>query len=335
MKTLSERAGLLIGSNSFKYAVGFLLPAVLVRLLSRSDYGTYQQLLLLGSIAVGVMPLGLSGSVYYFAHHKAAPKGPSLLVGQTLVLLTLSGAFSALAVILAAPFLARAMSNPALVTLIPLYAPYVFGIVASDAVVHTMIAHDHYRRAVVTEAIEAVVRAALLLLPTLFTGSVRALILAVSTYGVLRFFVFWSIVRPRPALPGRAGWGPTFAREQLAYGIPLSLSMLVGLFGGLFDKAIIAVSFGPEQYAIYSVGAIELPLDTILQASVANVLRATLPPLARSGDLDEMARLLRAAVRKLSLIVVPAFVFMMAFSREFVVTVFTAKYVESVGIFPL
>lgn len=335
MKSLSERAGILIGSNAFKYAVGFLLPTVLVRLLSRSDYGTYQQLLLLGSIAVGVMPLGLSVSVYFFAHKRPPTDGRSLLAGQTLLLLSLSGAVSAAAVCLAAPWLARATSNPALVDLIPLYAPYVFGIVASDAVVHIMIAHDRYRRAVVVEALEAMLRATLLLLPTVLTGSVRALVIAVSTYGMLRFFVFWSVVKPRPALPGGRGWGPTFAREQLAYGIPLSLSMLVGLFGGLIDKAIIALSFGPEQYAIYSVGAIELPLDTILQASVANVLRASLPPLARDGNLGEMVRLVRAAVRKLSLIVVPAFVFMMAFSREFVVTAFTAKYVESVDIFRL
>jgi O-antigen/teichoic acid export membrane protein len=68
---------------------------------------------------------------------------------------------------------------------------------------------------------------------------------------------------------------------------------------------------------------------------VAAVLRATLPALARDGDTAEIARLLRAAVRKLSLIVLPAFVFMLSFSHDFVVLVFTPKYVESVQVFRL
>jgi O-antigen/teichoic acid export membrane protein len=323
-----------MASNAFKYAVGFGLQVVLVRLLSRQDYGSYQQLLLLGAIAVGVMPLGLPGSVYYFTH-RVGPQRQRLLVGQTLLTLFGTGLLSAVALRLAAPWIARAMNNPALAELIPLYSPYVLFYVASEAVVHILISQDSYRRAVLLEAVEAVLRAAILLVPLFLTGSVRILVLSVSTYALLRFVGFGLAVKPRPALPGSAAWGPTFLGEQLAYGIPLALSMLVSLLGNLLDKAIIALSFGPEQYAIYSVGAIELPLDVIFQASVANVLRATLPALARDGKLDEIARVLGAAVRKLALIVLPAFVFMMAFSHDFVVLVFTPKYVESVQVFRL
>jgi O-antigen/teichoic acid export membrane protein len=323
-----------MAGNAFKYAVGFGLQAVLVRLLTRADYGSYQQLLLLGAIAVGVMPLGLPGSVYYFTH-RVGPERQRLLVGQTLLTLFATGFLSAGLLRLAAPWIARAMNNPALDDLIPAYCPYVLFYVASEAAVHILISQDAYRRAVLLEAVEAVVRAAILLIPLFLTGSVRTLVLSVSAYALLRFVGFSAVVRPRPALPGSSAWGPTFLREQLAYGIPLALSMLVGLLGNLLDKAIIALSFGPEQYAIYSVGAIELPLDVIFQASVANVLRATLPALARDGQLDEIARVLRAAVRKLSLIVLPAFVFMLAFSYDFVVLVFTPKYVESVQVFRL
>jgi O-antigen/teichoic acid export membrane protein len=334
LKSLSHRAGLLMAGNAFKYAVGFGLQVVLVRLLSKQDYGSYQQLLLLGAVAVGVMPLGLPGSVYYFAH-RVGRERQRLLVAQTLLTLFGTGLLSAVLLWLAAPWIARAMNNPALTDLVPLYAPYVLFYVASEAAVHVLISQDHYRRAVLLEAAEAMARAGILLVPLLLTGSVRTLVLSVSAYAVLRFVGFGLAVKPRPAVPGGSGWGPTFVGEQLAYGVPLALSMLVGLLGNLLDKAIIALSFGPEQYAIYSVGALELPLDVIFQASVANVLRASLPGLARDGQLDEIARVLRAAVRKLSLIVLPAFVFMLAFSHDFVVLVFTPEYVESVQVFRL
>ncbi len=335
MKSLSERAGWLIASNAFKYAVGIGLQMALVRILTRTDYGSYQQLLLVGSITVALMSLGLPGSVYYFVHRVPGERAGAL-VGQTILLMLASGSVAASGVWLAAPWLARAMKNPELAELVPLYWPYILFYIASDSVIHVLIAHDRYKRAVVTEMLEAALRAAILLLPPLLTGSVRALVIGVSAYAFLRFVGFWLVVRPRPRWPPRDAWaGPAGAAPQIAYGIPLALSTLVTLFGWILDKAIIAFSLGPERFATYAVGAIELPLDTILQGSVANVLRASLPPLARDGKLDEMARLLKAAVRKLSLMIFPAFAFMVVFSHDIIVLAFTPKYVDSVNVFRL
>ncbi len=44
--------------------------------------------------------------------------------------------------------------------------------------------------------------------------------------------------------------------------------------------------------AIYSVGALEIPLDVIFQGSVANVLRASLPALVRDGNRREIVRVI-------------------------------------------
>ena len=62
MRSLSNKAGLLILANGIKYAIGFILPMVLVRLLTKQDYGTYQQLSLVSSAATGIMVLGLPTS---------------------------------------------------------------------------------------------------------------------------------------------------------------------------------------------------------------------------------------------------------------------------------
>jgi O-antigen/teichoic acid export membrane protein len=335
LRSLSEKAGWLVASNAFKYAVGIGLQVALVRILTKADYGSYQQLLLVGSITVGLLSLGLPGSVYYFVHRVSRERAGAL-VGQTILLMLASGSVGAVAVWLSAPWLARSMKNPELAELVPLYAPYVLFYIASDSIIHVLIAHDRYKRAVVAEMAEAALRAAILLVPPLLTGSVRALVIGVSTYAFLRFAGFWLVVRPRPGWPPRdALTGPAGVAPQIAYGIPLALSTLITLFGWMLDKAIIAFSLGPERYATYAVGAIELPLDTILQGSVANVLRASLPPLARDGNLDEMARLLKAAVRKLSLIIFPAFAFMMAFSHDMIVLAFTPRYVDSVNVFRL
>src|SRR5438128_588793 len=65
MASLSDKAGFLITANFIKYAVGFVLPMLMVRVLNQSDYGTYQQLLLVNSMALGLLTLGLPSSIYY------------------------------------------------------------------------------------------------------------------------------------------------------------------------------------------------------------------------------------------------------------------------------
>jgi O-antigen/teichoic acid export membrane protein len=107
----------------------------------------------------------------------------------------------------------------------------------------------------------------------------------------------------------------------------------VGVLGGQLDRLIVAGAFTPVHYAIYSVGALSIPLDVIFQSSVADVLRASLPPLIQKGDMQEVTRLLRESVRKLALIMLPSFVFLIGHAGTFITLLFTNQYAESVTVF--
>jgi O-antigen/teichoic acid export membrane protein len=127
--------------------------------------------------------------------------------------------------------------------------------------------------------------------------------------------------------------GTTFIKEQLAYSLPMCMTSIVGLVAGMLDRMMIASSFSPADYATYAVGALEIPLDVIFQAAVANVLRASMPALVREGRLDEIVRLVRESVRKLSILVLPSFVFLLGYSYEFITLLFTKNYEGSVAVF--
>jgi O-antigen/teichoic acid export membrane protein len=76
-----------------------------------------------------------------------------------------------------------------------------------------------------------------------------------------------------------------------------------------------------------------LPFATIFQSAVANVLRAEMPALVRDGQLAEVVRIVRESTRKLSIIVLPSFVFLLAHSYEFITVLFTTSYARSVNVF--
>jgi O-antigen/teichoic acid export membrane protein len=331
--TLSDKAGFLIVANLIKYAVGFIMPMVLVRMLSQTEYGTYQQMLLISG-AFGILTLGLPVSIYYF-FPRQSQSGQAALVAQTTVMLTIAGVVAAIGIYLSAPMLAGSINNPTMVGLLQIFGISALFMIASEHAVHVWIAQDRYRLAVSFEVIETVVRVALLLLPLWLGFGFEGMVIAIVAYALLRFVARNGYLFAKSGL-SFAGWrNSTSALAQLAYSLPIALGSVAGMVGGIFNRGIIAVTFTPAQFAIYAVGALEIPLDSIFQASVANVLRASLPSLVRDGNYVEVVRLIRGAVRKLAIIVVPSFVFLFGYSYEFITTLFTHQYAESVVIFQI
>lgn len=332
MASLSDKAAFLIVANLIKYAVGFVMPMVLVRMLSKDDYGTYQQLGLLATLGVAVMVMGLPNSVYYFYDRKDVERDKVLTL-QTTGMLVVSGALTALLLSVGAPAVSDLMKNQALAPLLLYYGASIGFLIASEHFVQFMIANDRYQVAVLVETVETVIRVLILVLPLLAGYGLTGLVMAATGYAMLRFAFrsFWLLV-PLGAIRKPLGqhW---FAGQQLAYSIPLTLMSLVAVVGGLIDRAIVATAFTPADYAVYSVGALEIPLDAIFQASVATVLRASMPALIREGRHEEVIRLLREGVRKLSIIVLPCFAFLFSYSHDFITVLFTNQYTASVNVF--
>jgi O-antigen/teichoic acid export membrane protein len=198
-----------------------------------------------------------------------------------------------------------------------------------------MVAQDRYASAVGFETFETIVRVLALMLPIALGFGMRGLVIAAVLYALGRLIVrtLWLTHTGPQRLHLGGGRLDTFFGDQLGYSIPLWLTSIVGVVGGMLDRAIVAGAFKPVDFAVYSVGAFAVPLDVIFQASVADVLRASLPSLILRDDLREVARLLREAVRKLSLIMLPSFVFLFGFAHEFVTLLFTNQYADSVSVF--
>ncbi len=332
VRSLADRAGFLIVANLIKFAVGFLMPMVMVRLLTQSDYGTYQQLVLVGTTIGGVLVFGLPPSIYYFYHHVPRTQLAALIV-QTSLMLGLAGLIAVAIFVGGADPIAAHLNNPEMVAYVPVFAVSLGFMIASEHSLSFMIAQDRYKLAVMFEIAESVVRALLMLVPLFLGFGLAGLIAGTLAYGIVRFSVRSGYLFAKSGLHF-SGWSKhTFVRDQLAFSFPLALTTLTSLLGGAFNKAIVAAANTPAQYAIYSVGNLSIPLSSIFQVSVANVLRASLPPLARDGRLEEMVQIMRGAIRKLSIIILPSFIFALGYSHEIITTLFTGAYEDSVQIF--
>ncbi|MCB5268225.1 MAG: oligosaccharide flippase family protein, partial [Candidatus Cloacimonetes bacterium] len=111
----------------------------------------------------------------------------------------------------------------------------------------------------------------------------------------------------------------------LDYTIPLGLSLLVGVLSVQLDKLMISGFFNPEQFAVFSLGAIELPLIGI----IINSVNAILLPNISALDKNSMSDIFRASVRKNAILVFPLTVVFFIYAREFITFVYGNIYLES------
>lgn len=332
VKSLSDRAGFLVTANIAKFAIGIVLPMILVRMLSHSDYGSYQQMVLVAYVAVTLLTFGFPNSVFYFNSHVGPERLPALIV-QTSILLLVGGAIASAAIYFGAAPLARLMNNPGIAQLLAIYGLSVGFVIASEHSLSFLIAQNRYRLAVMFEVGEALLRVILLLAPLWLGWGFAGLVVFIVIYSIIRFAgrTAYLFLASGVAFSGLRGhW---FIGQQIAYSAPIAVMALVTMLGNTFNRGMVAASFSPADFAIYAVGMVVLPFATIFQQAVANVLRAELPALVRDGQLVEVVRIIRESVRKLSIIMLPSFVFLLAHSYAFITVLFTNSYARSVHVF--
>jgi O-antigen/teichoic acid export membrane protein len=122
-------------------------------------------------------------------------------------------------------------------------------------------------------------------------------------------------------------------KVQFRYSLPFGLANIVNTTQFYLHQFVISSFFSPAMFAIYAVGTFQLPLVRIWYSSVADVILVRMTELRADGNVAEVIKVWLSSVRKLALIFLPALVLMAVVSRDFIITVFTSQYADSLSIF--
>ncbi len=105
------------------------------------------------------------------------------------------------------------------------------------------------------------------------------------------------------------------------------------MFAFQFDRLVVSRNFTPALYAVYAIGAVELPLSVIVQQAVNAVLVPAMTRHYAAGDMPGLTALWKRAIRRTSLVLLPTFVFFMLTAEETVRILYGAAYHESAVVF--
>lgn len=125
----------------------------------------------------------------------------------------------------------------------------------------------------------------------------------------------------------------SYIRKYIIYGFPLFLATISGVVAKYTDQIIVSNLAGVENFAVYSVGAIEIPVITMIAGAVSQTIYPRLVEYVSSGEMERAKKLWYQATIKVSKITYPIIIFMIVFSKEIISFFYTEKYLGAVPVF--
>ena len=325
------KAILLASGETLTLVLSLSSMAVLVRIFSKEDFALYRQTRLAYEFAAPLLALGLPQALFYFLPGRPNRPRPTLM--ENLVPLALMGAvFSLFLVGGGNRLLAWRFHNPDLAHTLKLFAPYPLFALPAGTIGACLMARDRPGRLALYNVASRTFLFGVIIAAALLWRSPAALITASAV--AMACVSIPAIALMLHACPGR--WArPTLAgmRAQLAHSIPLSLSSMINGLSRQLDKIVVAAMCPASAFAVYAVGAMEVPLAHVINRSVTSVLLPEFAALHRAGNHADILKLWHRSMIKSARVIFPMMVFLLLAAPLVITTLFSARYEASIRVF--
>lgn len=327
---MAGSAATLIAGGTIVTGLQFLMGVVLANALTKEAFGTYKQVYLLYGIVTPLFTAALPNSLLYFVPRMEVEERQRL-VGQTLVVLWLSGLLLGSLLWLTANLWASVFSSPGLGTALRTFSIVPMFMMPAATLSSAAVAFGRARLSALASLLVNSSGFALVVGAALLYRDINRVLAATIVAAVIHGAVTLWVVRVS-AGGYKFTLDRSLLRRQFAYALPLAVAGIVGLLAYQTDRMIISLSFSPAVFAVYVVGAVEVPLVSMIGSNINSVLMPRISELHSNGETSAIVTLYREAVRKTAVLVLPLFGYLMMLSAEFILFLYP-EYIESVSIF--
>ena len=308
--------------------VGLVTASALSRLLSKSDYATYRQTLLAFAFAAPLVSLGLTNSIYYFLPtEQTRPRG--VVADNVLALLIMAATLALFLSFGGNHLLVALFGNPGVARTLLFLIPYPFAALPAQLLASVLVVRN---RVPLLTAFNVTSRALLglgTILPAVFMPTADAPLLGNVAVTVASGLVALSLIVRFAGTSGprRPKWSGMV--RMVRFGFPLGVATMVGTLSLQLDKIIVSAMCGPEDFAVYSNGAVEIPLVGIVTGSISAVILADMRRMIAKGDDGEALALFLKAAEKGANLLLPTMCFLLVVAEPFIELLYSSKYTES------
>lgn len=325
--SLTIKTGIISLSNVLRMAGLLTINAILARTLTRDAYGTYQQVWLVYATIFPIFMLGIPASLYYFLQHSDEKERGSIMA-NSLLLLLFSGLVMTVLVAAGASGIARLFGNDDLALPLRIFSAYSLFTVSTLWVEPFYISTNRHRVVLFVTA-ASTLGLVISVVPLAASGRPLSLIfLAVICYSALRFAGLGILFGGDKTLSGKTP-DRSLAGRQLRYSVPVNASEIIGSVSKNVDKVVVSRFFSPSSYAIYANGAMEVPISGLLVGSISSVIWPSLSRMHQEKKTGSLLSVWLNTTDKTAFVVIPLFFFFFLYAPDFMVTLFSQKYLAS------
>ena len=312
-------------------AVQVVFGMVVARVLSLHDLATYRQTMLAYNFAMPILTLGIPTAMYYFLSG-AKERRRGIILDNMALLLFMASLFSAFLLFGGTDLLARRFNNPDLQRTLRWFVVYPLLTFPSMSLTAVLIINERVNLSVILNFVLNFMLTIALLISCVVTKSyvwplyMKILFAGITT--VVMTIAAFSIVKDGFDWP-RVGkmW------DVLKFAAPLGMASMIGSITIQLANMVVSGMCKPEEFAIYSNGAQELPLVNMVTSAIATVILADMAVMCREGRKREALELFRKAAAAAAVLLFPLTIFFLVYAREFIVCMFSDKYIDSTAPF--
>ncbi|MCB9553840.1 MAG: polysaccharide biosynthesis protein [Myxococcales bacterium] len=332
-----RRVSLGVGAVSSAKTVGGVLNVltlvVLTRLLGKHDFAVVVLAYIVQDTITAIGPLGLPSAMSFHLPRLGPSVARALGLQTALILLALSAPF-ALGLGLGGHWIADRIDLPDAGWPLVLVGLAVVADFPGRAWPDYLVAREAWRPAFWVTLLYYVSRFASLVLPAALGANPDVIVLWLTIAAVARgigFFVHLLVFEEGELGPAvRRQWT---VGSLFAYGVPLSITQIVGKLNVQVDKYMVVALMSAETFAAYSVGAVELPLVPGIAYATTIALIPVLVRTAQRGDTADFLSYWHGSMVKVAALMMPTAIGLFVLAEPTVRVLFSSDYSEAAAPF--
>ncbi|MDB4655337.1 oligosaccharide flippase family protein [Flavobacteriales bacterium] len=310
------------------FAVNFLTPVLLVRLISKADYGVLQQFVLLGNTMLPILGLGLASSLYYFFPTSSGSQRSSY-VFNTWLQMVISGSFFVLVFAFLGREILELLGMEMLGDAGNIVAVYVLFLLSGTAIDFLFILEQRVKMSMIFNPMDKLLRLILLVSAALFYGSVYYCMLALAVYAFFRFaFITYYVFANYYSSSVWKSFSVN-AQSQLTYSLPFAAGIIFTTLSQRIDKLLVNRYISEAEFASYSLAFFSIPLVSQAFTSINNVVIPQITRFMANNEIKNAHNLYLQVVSKTTSLAFPAITFFTLMAPELITMLFTSAYADA------
>jgi O-antigen/teichoic acid export membrane protein len=325
-----------VGMGSLSsFALAIVSAAILSRYFDKAEYGTYRQILYVYNTLLVVFTAGLPRVFAYFLPRYPLEQGKHIVWKVSKMLFFFGMVFSVVLFTFSG-LIAQVLKNPELATGLKYFSPIPMLLLPTLGIEGIF---STYKKTIYIAIYNSLTRILMLLfivLPViLLKGTYLYAIYGWIAVSIISLIIAWYF-KGIPFKNVNVKKATLSFKVIFSYSLPLVLASLAGTLMSSADQFYISRFYGPNVFAEFANGFIEMPFVSMITGATAVVLMPVFSKaFHKNNGIDEVMITWRNALSKSAIIIYPIIIYFMVFASEIVVLLYSDTYESSTKYFQI